>query len=196
MPFYSLLAFHSRILRQKRLNPRRRGTLRPVIRVVSLGASPGGILVLGSQHYICALGKAGCAMRKQEGDGATPRGAFPLKAILYRSDRGPIPKTGLPTFRLKRHDGWCDDPSSQFYNRPVLATAGPSHENMWRPDGLYDVVGLIGHNDRPASKGRGSAVFFHVIAKSGKPTQGCIAVSAGNMRKILGQCPSGATFVI
>jgi L,D-peptidoglycan transpeptidase YkuD (ErfK/YbiS/YcfS/YnhG family) len=59
---------------------------------------------------------------------------------------------------------------------------------MWRRDHLYDVVVILGHNDRPRIKGAGSAVFFHVADDKGGPTAGCIAVSMMDMRKVLALC--------
>ena len=42
-----------------------------------------------------ALGKGGLApaATKREGDGSSPIGAWPLRRVLYRPDKGPRPRT-------------------------------------------------------------------------------------------------------
>jgi L,D-peptidoglycan transpeptidase YkuD (ErfK/YbiS/YcfS/YnhG family) len=47
---------------------------------------------------------------------------------------------------------------------------------MWRTDGLYDLVVLIGYNTDPPLPGRGSAIFLHVARPDFGPTEGCIAI--------------------
>ncbi len=56
---------------------------------------------------------------------------------------------------------------------------------MWRDDGLYDAVIEIGWNDRPAIRGRGSAIFFHLARPGHTPTEGCVAVDRRAMRRLL-----------
>ena len=63
------------------------------------------------------------------------------------------------------------------YNRLVTLPYPAHHEEMWRTDGLYDVVVLIGYNTDPPAPGRGSAIFLHVACPDFSPTDGCIAVS-------------------
>jgi L,D-peptidoglycan transpeptidase YkuD (ErfK/YbiS/YcfS/YnhG family) len=47
---------------------------------------------------------------------------------------------------------------------------------MWRRDGLYDLLVVIGYNIAPVSPGAGSAIFLHIAAADFAPTAGCIAV--------------------
>ena len=89
---------------------------------------------------------------------------------------------------MARADGWCDEPRDRNYNRFVQLPYPASHEELWRADNLYDVVVILGHNERPRVAGLGSAVFFHLADPTGGPTAGCIAVSAGDMRKVLALC--------
>ena len=51
------------------------------------------------------------------------------------------------------------------------------HEDLWRADGLYDVIGVLGWNDAPPVRGRGSAVFLHVARPDYAPTAGCITLA-------------------
>lgn len=118
---------------------------------------------------------------KREGDGATPVGSFALRQIRFRRDRVVPPRTGgLSTRALRPDDGWCDSAVDRNYNRHVRHPYPASAERMWREDGLYDFVVVTGHNERPRSRGRGSAIFMHVAsgrARHGfKPTEGCVAL--------------------
>ena len=144
------------------------------------GAHRGKLDAFGVRHD-CALGRAGVIADKREGDGATPVGRFPLRALRYRADRLEIPETALPAAPIARSDGWCDDPSDPAnYNRSVALPYSGSVENMWRDDPLYDLVVILGHNDAPPVPGLGSAIFLHCasIDDDGElgPTEGCIAL--------------------
>jgi len=61
---------------------------------------------------------------------------------------------------------------------------------LWREDGLYDIVVVVGYNDLPRIKGRGSAIFIHV-ARTGadgldlEPTEGCVALQKGDLLRLL-----------
>lgn len=149
-----------------------------------------GRLSIGPLTVPCALGRSGTKVRKREGDGATPVGIFPLRYAFYRPDRGLRPATGLRLRPIAVDDGWCDAPADRRYNRPVRHPIAASAERLWRDDHLYDVIIVIGYNDRPRVRGAGSAIFLHIardgLARDGlAPTEGCIAVSAGSLKKIL-----------
>jgi len=64
---------------------------------------------------------------------------------------------------------------------------------LWRQDSLYDVVGVLGWNDMPPERGRGSAIFLHVARADYAPTDGCIALALGDLRHVLGAGLSGLT---
>jgi L,D-peptidoglycan transpeptidase YkuD (ErfK/YbiS/YcfS/YnhG family) len=147
-----------------------------------------GVLIAGSLQVPCKLGRSGRRAIKREGDGATPSGVWPMRRVLARRDAWGWLRTGLPFRFMAPDDGWCDDPADRNYNRPVKLPYPASHEELWRKDHLYDVVVILGHNDRPRIRGGGSAVFFHLADPKGGPTAGCIAVSAKDMRKVLALC--------
>lgn len=156
------------------------------LRVFSLNArSTRGILQLGELRFPCSLGRSGASFLKREGDGASPRGSFPLRRVFYRADRLMPPRTGLKPLALQAHHGWCETVGDRNYNRLVPIPYATAHETMKREDHLYDIVVETAHNERPRVQGHGSAVFFHLRRADGGPTAGCIAVSLRDMRIIL-----------
>ena len=144
--------------------------------------------------FPCVLGRSGILRDKHEGDGATPLGRYALKKVLYRSDRLIAPTTRLPIAPIRQDDGWCDAREDPNYNRPVKLPYPASAENMWRDDGLYDIVVVLGHNDDPVVPGAGSAIFMHVAAPDLTPTAGCVALAREDLLAVLRALP-GATFI-
>lgn len=144
-----------------------------------------GTLCFGGRMLPCVLGRAGTATDKIEGDGATPVGVFPLRRVLYRADRLVLPQTALPNSAIAPDDGWCDDPADASYNQPIKLPYGARTESMWRDDGLYDLVVVIGHNDDPVVAQSGSAIFMHVAAEDGAPTAGCVALARDDLLWVL-----------
>ncbi|MBE9604816.1 L,D-transpeptidase family protein [Acetobacteraceae bacterium H6797] len=152
------------------------------------GASPTeGLLAIGAERFRCAIGKGGIREDKSEGDGATPRGLLSLRRLLYRADRGaPPPNPGhLRLEPIAPSDGWCDDPSSPAYNTQIALPHPARHEKLWREDGVYDLIGVLGWNDAPVQRGRGSAIFLHVARPDYAPTEGCIALSMRDLHACL-----------
>ena len=137
------------------------------------------------RHFACAIGWGGVRTNKREGDGATPAGRFLLRRVLYRPDRMAPPRTALPVAPLSQRDGWCDDPAHPLYNRPLRLPHEARHEELWRPDRVYDLIVILGHNDAPIVPGLGSAVFLHVAQPDYAPTAGCVALAAGDILAIL-----------
>ena len=139
----------------------------------------------------CALGRGGLRADKREGDGATPIGRYPLRRLLWRADRLARPQTALPAAPIAPDDGWCDDPADPAYNRPVKRPYPASHEALWREDGVYDVIVVMGHNDAPVVPGLGSAVFLHVARPDWAPTEGCVALALPDLLRLLRDCGPG-----
>lgn len=152
--------------------------------------------MLGNRLCKCALGRSGLRLRKCEGDGATPVGRWPLRYVLYRRDRVNTPRGRLPVFPIRPDDGWCDDPDSGRYNRRISFPFPAGAETLWREDSLYDVVVVLGHNDRPPVPGRGSAIFLHIAATGYAATEGCVAVSLRDMRAILEHCGPSTEMIV
>lgn len=140
---------------------------------------------LGDRTWPCAIGKGGITREKREGDGATPVGCWPMCRVLFRSDRVAAPTTMLPVAPLSPEDGWCDDPGDARYNQAVRLPYAGRHERLWREDGLYDILVILGHNDSPPVAGCGSAIFLHVAGPSYALTEGCVALALPDLLTVL-----------
>ncbi len=152
---------------------------------------PDATLRFAGETLRVAWGRAGFTAHKQEGDSATPLGLLPLRRVLYRADRLPRPRAAVPLEPIAPNDGWCDDPSDRSYNQAVSLPYPARHEELWRGDGLYDVVGVLGWNDRPVMRGSGSAIFLHVATADYAPTEGCVALSLADLLRVLAGGLSG-----
>ena len=137
-------------------------------------------------HAVCCIGLNGLTLDKIEGDNCTPIGAWPLRRVFYRADKQDTPLTKLPLTRITKKMGWCDDPKDgDNYNKLVELPYLYSHEKLWRNDDLYDIFVELGYNDRPPIKGRGSAIFMHLMAKDGSPTAGCISLRKDDLLELI-----------
>lgn len=139
----------------------------------------------GDKVLSVAYGRGGIKRDKIEGDGATPVGSFPFRSVYYRKDRVGEIETRLPKIEITHDQGWCDDPEDPMYNRPVKLPYHARHEEMWREDHLYDIVIVVGHNDDPVVKNKGSAVFIHLKPEDQKPTAGCIGLEKEGLIHVL-----------
>ena len=161
-------------------------------------ANSKGLFHAGVQVFSCAIGRGGLAAAadKREGDGVSPIGVWPMRRLLYRPDRGPAPVIALPVRAITPQDGWCDDPAHPDYNRLVQLPFSASHEILWREDGLYDLVVVLGHNDDPPIAPLGSAIFLHLAKPDYAPTEGCIALSRADLEAVLAQAQPGDALAI
>ncbi len=143
--------------------------------------------VFGARTLRCALGRTGVTGDKREGDGASPLGRWPMRRLHFRADRVTPPPLKIPARAIRPEDGWCDAPDDPAYNRLVTLPFAASHEEMWRADGLYDLVVELGYNDAPVVPGRGSAIFLHVARADFGPTAGCLALSRDDLLRVLAE---------
>ena len=144
-----------------------------------------GRLMIGSLTIPCALGRSGISRRKREGDAATPSGSFRILNGYSRTDRISRLKCALPFLSITASSGWCDDPISSCYNRPIALPFKQRHETLWRSDRVYDVLLVLDYNIRPRIKGCGSAIFFHLARDDFSATEGCIAIRMADMRRLV-----------
>jgi len=140
-----------------------------------------------------AIGRSGRSTLKREGDGATPIAAMKLLYGFVRGDHVRFLETPLQMQRIRKDMLWCDQPDNPNYNRLVKAPFKPSHEEMLRRDGLYDICLVLDWNIRSRRRHRGSAIFFHLIRPGYEPTAGCVAVSRKDMQRLIRFFRKGTT---
>ena len=146
-----------------------------------------GLFVMGRLRCRVAIGHGGVVEHKREGDGGTPRAVLPLRRMLYRADRVARPACAVPVMPLAPGDGWCDESGHARYNQPVRLPFAGRHEELWRGDGVYDVVGVLGWNDAPVVRDAGSAIFLHVARPDFSPTEGCVALALPDLLRVLAE---------
>lgn len=163
--------------------------LRSGLPTLTVRAKPGdrskGLLNAGGIVFPCALGRGGISSLKREGDGATPIGRMRILSGYFRKDHFSPKNTQLAMTPIDPTLGWCEVPDDRNYNRPVRLPYAASHEHMLRDDRLYDVCIVLDWNISPRRRGRGSAIFFHLARPGFSPTQGCVAVTAKVMARLL-----------
>jgi L,D-peptidoglycan transpeptidase YkuD (ErfK/YbiS/YcfS/YnhG family) len=166
-----------------------------VVRSLS-SRSQRGVLTYGNLSFPCALGRSGRRPGKREGDGATPIGNFALREAYYRADRLGRPHLPIRLTRVRPDDGWCDATCDRNYNRRIRHPYPESAEHLWRQDGLYDLLIVLGYNDAPRVAGRGSAIFMHVASPEMRPTEGCIALKREHLQRLLRALRPGTTLAV
>ncbi len=149
------------------------------------------------RSFCCSVGRGGIAGSKREGDGKTPAGNFGLLDVMYRPDRvdaaslaGAVP--------LAPGDIWSDDPQDPAYNQPlnVIGHYPFSHERLYRPDPVYDLIVPTDFNWPNAVAGKGSAVFLHVWRKPRHPTEGCVAFALADLLWIVARIEPATRLII
>jgi L,D-peptidoglycan transpeptidase YkuD (ErfK/YbiS/YcfS/YnhG family) len=161
--------------------------------IVTVRTAPGNrqraIISVDGLTIRAAIGRSGVTAFKREGDGATPIASMKLISGFARGERIRLPQTPLSMKRISADMLWCDAPEHAAYNRPVRQRPGagfkPSHEEMMRADGLYDVCLVMDWNITSRKRNAGSAIFFHLIKPGYQPTAGCIAVHPRDMQRLL-----------
>lgn len=160
-------------------------------RIIVVNRAPGrpseARILLAHGARRAALGRSGVRALKREGDGATPLGRFAIRQVLYRADRVKRPRSLLPVRAIRDGDAWCEEPADRNYNRLVKLAPGSTADRLARADHLYDLILVLGHNDHPRVRGRGSAIFMHLPREGYTPTAGCIALSMRDLEALLRQ---------
>jgi L,D-peptidoglycan transpeptidase YkuD (ErfK/YbiS/YcfS/YnhG family) len=154
------------------------------------------VLDWGAGARRCAIGPGGIAVKGGEGDGITPIGRWRVREIFYRADRIARPDVKLPLRAIRPEDGWCDAPDDADYNRLVTLPTRASAEQMWRDDGLYDLVAVLGFNDDPVVPCKVSAILLHLARPDYSTKHGCVALAFADALAALEQLQSGDAVVI
>lgn len=155
--------------------------------------TPMGLRFAG-QVIPCTVGRGGITRDKREGDGATPVGVHGIVGCLYRPDRMARPcDWALP---IGPGDLWSDDPGHEDYNLMVRAPYAHSHERLARTDRQYDLVLITDWNWPRAERGKGSAIFIHAWRGPGKPTAGCVAMAAPDLRWLTQRLRHGCRLIV
>ncbi|WP_091910181.1 L,D-transpeptidase [Mesorhizobium sp. YR577] len=170
------------------------------IKTLVVRARPGhpsqGLLNAGGTVFSCALGRGGITASKREGDGGTPLAAMRILSGYFRQDHFFGRRTRLKMTPIDSALGWCEVPQDRNYNRPVRLPYAASHEHMLRDDRLYDACLVLDWNISPRLRGRGSAIFFHLARPGFTPTQGCVAVTAKVMARLLPYLSDGTVLKV
>ena len=126
----------------------------------------------------------GLTKKKAEGDLKTPRGSFNFRYLMYRSDRISNIKTKLKKIKIEKKFGWCDDTSSNDYNRLIQFPFKKKAERLYLKENIYDLILVMNYNVNPISKNKGSAIFLHLANKKFSSTKGCIAIKRNDIKKL------------
>jgi|SRR5437588_1502972 len=122
----------------------------------------------------------------REGATKTPSGVWTLtEAFGIQANDG----TRLPYRHVGTSDWWVSDVNSPFYNTyqhcdrgtcPFNEAAG---ENLGAAGFLYNHAVVIDYNRSPVVRGAGSAFFLHIT--NGRPTAGCVAITADALSNLM-----------
>jgi len=121
---------------------------------------------------------------KQEGDGKSPAGIFPLESLYGYEDL----TTKMDYLKVDRNTFCVDDPKSKYYNQIVhgdeVEKDWTSAETMRMESDVYKYGIVVGYNTNPAVPGNGSCIFYH-LGQPGTTTAGCTAMSETDILKLI-----------
>jgi len=125
---------------------------------------------------------------KQEGDGNSPAGLFPLTSSFGTGSKPNA--VDLPYTKLDQYTECVDDAKSGFYNRIVNRMQvgnfdWRTSEKMLAIGEPYELGVFVGYNSYPVEKGRGSCIFLHIWKDSTSGTAGCTAMERRNLERIV-----------
>jgi L,D-peptidoglycan transpeptidase YkuD (ErfK/YbiS/YcfS/YnhG family) len=181
---------------RKRPSPDFRGAVAEIVVRRKPGQRSRGLINVAGTVFPCALGWGGVTANKREGDGCTPLARMRILGGYFRRDHFRPYTSRLQLKPISPTLGWCEVPDDRNYNRPVKMPYGASHERMLRDDRLYDACLVLDWNICPRLRGRGSAIFFHLARPGFTPTEGCVAVTAGVMARLLPRLSSRTVLTV
>ncbi len=141
-------------------------------------------LIFRKNKLSCYVGANGIKKKMREGDMVTPKGTYRFLEIYYRPDKVEGLKANIPTKKIYKNSFWCIDSKSKFYNRYQNKKKFLCEE-LYRNDGLYDILITLNYNVRPTKKFKGSAIFIHCCGTKKKFTEGCLAFEKKDLVKLV-----------
>ena len=144
-----------------------------------------GWLTAGSFRVPCALGAAGIVRIKREGDKGTPGGAVQAAVGLLPARPRAAEERRRAAEAYAPRPGLVRGPGKR-----ALQSPGPPARRQTARTGCGATITstisifVLDQNFSRRSKGRGSAIFFHLARAGFTPTAGCVAISAPDMLKL------------
>ena len=137
--------------------------------------------------FEAVIGKEGITSEKEEGDGKTPSGLYPLLMVFGWEEHR---VEHMPFVRIHEHLEAIDDPLSRYYNqiidrRLVDAPDWRNSEKMQEIGFLYELGVVIGYNMPRPIAGKGSCIFLHIYRSLDSGTGGCTALSFKEVKTIV-----------
>jgi L,D-peptidoglycan transpeptidase YkuD (ErfK/YbiS/YcfS/YnhG family) len=155
-----------------------------------------GYLKYKNLKFRCAVGKAGIAQKKEEGDNITPKGTFKIVKIYYRNDRIKKISSKFRPIKITKEMAWCDDPNSKTYNQLIKLPTKYRHERLYKKNNIYDLIVVLNYNMNPIIKNKGSAIFIHIAKKKYKKTAGCISLKKIHLIKLIKKIEKNTKVII
>lgn len=126
---------------------------------------------------------------KQEGDGRSPAGVFPLDSAFGFAPASAMSRVLLPYLALSSATECVDDTASAHYNTIVQRDGVPrvdwARSEHMRRVSEYQVGVVVGYNTRPVKVGHGSCIFLHIWDGPGSSTAGCTAFPRADVEAML-----------
>lgn len=124
---------------------------------------------------------------KQEGDGRSPAGVFPIGAGFgYDSQKPDWMK--LPYIPLTSATECVDDAKSEYYNAVVdrVATLKPDWDSSEKMRSI-DVYrwGVVVNQNAAHQRSGGSCIFLHIWHGPERPTAGCTAMEESQLEELI-----------
>ena len=155
-----------------------------------------GYLKYKNLKFRCAVGKAGIAQKKREGDNITPKGTFKIVKIYYRNDRIKKISSKFRPIKITKKMAWCDDPNSKNYNQLIKLPTKYRHERLHQKNNIYDLIVVLNYNMNPIVKNKGSGIFIHVSKRNYKKTAGCIALKKTHLIQLVKEIKKETKIII
>ena len=123
---------------------------------------------------------------KQEGDGKSPAGIFPLGPVFSYHK---LKHVHMSFVQVDTNFYCVDDVNSSYYNTLIRQDTAEhnfnSFEYMRRQDSLYEYGVWVNYNSAPVNNGNGSCIFIHIWRNPNSGTAGCTATTKENILKLI-----------